>query len=414
MIKKSFSFLKTMFGLGVLIGLIFSPLTTSHAGGTNGAASSAATILPATVLATNVPAGAYFKIQMNWQATHSLAQHYKVFVHLEDAQGRMVAQADHEPDIATDSPDWRGKISYAITASFPTNTFDGDYRVVAGLYDKGDRVELLAAPGVKSLPWFAYEIGVVHVDHTAPKPRADTEGALTLDLTGYKTTFEEKFTTQLDVSPHGPGTRWTAHTPWNGDFGDAAFADPTNGFPFTISNGVLRIEARKEANGRWRAGLLASNDREGHGFSQQYGYFEMRAKLPAGDGVWPAFWLSSSPVGASPNIEIDVMEFYGDPKGSYMSTVHVWKPGPHRGIGHQVVTRPLEASDDFHRYGVMVTAEWITMYFDGVEVWKTKTPLEHQRPLMLLLNLALGGGWPIEHTPNPSFMDVDYVRVYAK
>ena len=314
----------------------------------------------------------------------------------------------------SDSPGWRGKISYAITAGFPTDIADGDYHVVAGLYDKDDRAELMAAPGVKTLPGFAYEIGIVRVDRAAPRPRADTEGAATLDLTGYKMTFDEEFSAPLDVSAHGPGTRWTAHTPWNGDFGDAAFADPTNDFPFTLTNGGLRIEARKDANGRWRAGLLASNDRAGRGFSQQYGYFEMRARLPADAGVWPAFWLSSSPAGASPNVEIDVMEFYGDAKGSYMSTVHVWKPGPHRAIGHQVVTRPLEASNDFHRYGVMVTAEWITMYFDGVEVWKTKTPPEHQRPLMLLLNLALGGGWPIGHTPNPSFMDVAYVRVYAR
>ena len=54
----------------------------------------------------------------------------------------------------------------------------------------------------------------------------------------------------------------------------------------------------------------------------------MRAKLPAHPGVWPTFWLSSAPPGGSPNVEIDVLEFYGDPLGSYMSTVHVWKPGP--------------------------------------------------------------------------------------
>ncbi len=73
---------------------------------------------------------------------------------------------------------------------------------------------------------------------------------------------------------------------------------------------------------------MCSNDAKGNGFSQQYGYFEMRAKLPAHPGVWPTFWLSSAPPGGSPNVEIDVLEFYGDPLGSYMSTVHVWKPGP--------------------------------------------------------------------------------------
>jgi beta-glucanase (GH16 family) len=79
-----------------------------------------------------------------------------------------------------------------------------------------------------------------------------------------------------------------------------------------------------------------------------------------------------------------------------------------------VVTRPNELSEDFHRYGVMVQPDWIRMYFDEVEVWKIRTPDEHKRPLMLLLNLALGGGWPIDKTPNPSYLYVDYVRAYAK
>src|SRR5690606_22264058 len=72
-----------------------------------------------------------------------------------------------------------------------------------------------------------------------------------LDLSGYRLTFEENFDT-LDVSAWGPGTRWIAHTPWYGDFGDAKFTDPQPGFPFTIKDGVLRIEARKGEDGKWR------------------------------------------------------------------------------------------------------------------------------------------------------------------
>jgi hypothetical protein len=94
-------------------------------------------------------------------------------------------------------------------------------------------------------------------------------------------TFSEDFDDVLSVSPWGPNTRWIAHTPWAGDFGDARFADPQLGvFPFTIENGILRIEARKDADGKWASGLLASTDPNGRGFSQQYGCFEIRAKLP--------------------------------------------------------------------------------------------------------------------------------------
>ena len=105
------------------------------------------------------------------------------------------------------------------------------------------------------------------------------EPMLPLDLSGYRMTFNEDFH-NLDVSAWGPGTRWIAHTPWNGDFGDARFADPVPGFPFTVNDGRLRIEARRGEDGKWSAGLLASTDPSGAGFSQQYGYFEMRAKFP--------------------------------------------------------------------------------------------------------------------------------------
>src|ERR1700751_6012540 len=113
-----------------------------------------------------------------------------------------------------------------------------------------------------------------------------------LDLDSFTLTFDEEFN-DLNISARSPNTRWTAHTPWNGDFGDAAFMDPRPGFPFVVENGILRIEARKGEDGKWRSGLLSSRSADGFdapGFAQQWGYFEIRAKLPAGPGVWPAFW----------------------------------------------------------------------------------------------------------------------------
>ena len=83
--------------------------------------------------------------------------------------------------------------------------------------------------------------------------------AAAIDLSSYTLTFDEEFD-RLDVSSRGPGTRWIAHTPWNGDFGDAKFADPGPDFPFTVRDGILRIEARKHGGDGWQSGLLASVD----------------------------------------------------------------------------------------------------------------------------------------------------------
>jgi len=71
-------------------------------------------------------------------------------------------------------------------------------------------------------------------------------------------------------------------------------------------------------------------------------------------------------------------------------------------------------TDDFHNYGVMVDTAFITFYYDGVELRRVKTPPEAKVPLYILVDLALGGGWPIDKTPSPSYMYVDYVRAYSK
>lgn len=237
-----------------------------------------------------------------------------------------------------------------------------------------------------------------------------------LDLSRFTLVFEDDFRT-LDVTARGPGSKWIAHTPWNGDFGDATFVDPQPGFPFQPTPGGLRIAARKGPDGHWQSGLLASVDPEGRGFTQVYGYFELRAKLPDAPGVWPAFWLDSFiPKGSTdPSIEIDVLEYYGKFPDGFQSSVHVW---PHDGQAHRVTTQTLHVPahslcEAFHTYGTSVGKDWVIIYLDGVEQWRTPTPEAHKHGLMILINLALGGGWPIDETPSPSVLEVDYVRAYA-
>ncbi len=377
--------------------------------------------MSATVSPARIPPGSFLRIGYNWKAAKPLKEAYSVFVHFIDSKGRMAFQGDHLPPVGTGTPGWLGDVGYEEKVLIPESLPEGEYKIVLGLYtQKGGRLALAAGEGVKSLGDKAYQAGSFIVDKSAPKQKADTEKAPSLNLDGYKMVFNEDFKKPLDVSAWGPGTRWIAHTPWRGDFGDAAFADPKEGFPFKIQDGALSIEARKGQDGKWRAGLLCSSDLKGNGFSLQYGYFEMRAKMPPGPGVWPAFWLTSNYSEDNPkaiddgSVEIDVIEYYGHNPSAYTATVHVWKPEPHIGYGSSIITRDGEASSGFHNYGVMVQPDWITMYFDGIEVWKAKTPKEHKRPLRMLLNLALGSGWSIDKTPNPSFMLVEHVRAYAK
>jgi beta-glucanase (GH16 family) len=215
----------------------------------------------------------------------------------------------------------------------------------------------------------------------------------------------------------GPA-RWTAHTPWNGDFGDARFADPGPEGPFKIQDGLLSITATKNLSGRWTSGLLAAGDALGAGSGTRYGYFETRMKMPSGPGTWPAFWLAAlKPANMHEgNVEIDVIEYYGQFTSAYQSVVHVWYTDKNktRGLNQKIDVPDGSLVEDFHTFGVDVSPQAIVFFRDGKPVWSHPTPPELDGPLYPLVNLALGGGWPIENTPNPSVLLVDYVHVYGR
>jgi beta-glucanase (GH16 family) len=235
-----------------------------------------------------------------------------------------------------------------------------------------------------------------------------------LDLANYRLTFSENFD-RLDISARGPGTRWIAHTPWNGDFGSARFLDPQPGGPFLTAASLLTISMRKSSDGRWTSGLIASAESKGRGFTQSGGYFEMRARLPGGAGVWPAFWLGS--VGAAPggNPEIDVLEYYGHDPASYYVNLHLWKDGKDTYNRHAKVVIPSGlAEGGFHLYGVSLYSDYVTFYMDGKVVARLPSRPEMMTPVLILANLAAGGGWPIQRMPNPSSMQIDYIRSYQR
>jgi beta-glucanase (GH16 family) len=146
----------------------------------------------------------------------------------------------------------------------------------------------------------------------------------------------------------------------------------------------------------------------------------MRAKLPKGPGTWPAFWIHSlervthAADKSRTFIEIDILEQYGHWPSKHCTAIHQWRrdnqPSIHEGGKHLV----SGMDEDFHTYGCMVTEEFITFYFDGVQLRRDKTPECGKVPLYVMVDLALGPGWPLDQTPDPSYMYVDYVRVYAK
>jgi beta-glucanase (GH16 family) len=161
-------------------------------------------------------------------------------------------------------------------------------------------------------------------------------------------------------------------------------------------------------------------------FSQTYGRFEARIKIPKGQGMWPAFWMLGTDIDTNPWPacgEIDIMENIGKEPAILHGSLH--GPGYAPGNVTASYTLPTGAlGDGFHLYAVEWEAQQVRFYIDST-LYATFTPSnlpsgspwQFNKPFFILLNLAVGGDWPGNPdatTQFPQQMLVDYVRVYQK
>ncbi len=149
-------------------------------------------------------------------------------------------------------------------------------------------------------------------------------------------------------------------------------------------------------------------------FSQSYGYFEIRAKLPKGKGFWPAFWLV--PMDASWPPEIDIMEMLGHEPSLVHHTYHYFDAkGKRQKAAGSNETRDFSSA--FSTFGIDWRPGLLIWYVDGQESFRFSGPEVTAKDMYVLLNLAVGGYWPGDPdatTPAPSTMAVDYIRVYER
>ncbi|EIZ78460.1 glycoside hydrolase family protein [Novosphingobium sp. Rr 2-17] len=183
--------------------------------------------------------------------------------------------------------------------------------------------------------------------------------------------------------------------------------------PFSISNGVLNITATKvtdsQSDSMWgydyASGLLTTKDT----FSQLYGYFEISAKLPANQGLWPAFWLM--PADGTWSSELDVMEQLSrDPTTIWMSSIA--DTNGTKAYTHEVIDIATAATE-FHKYGVLWDEDHLTYYIDGVEVGQVDTPAAMNKPMYMLVNLAVGGWGGSPGNTTTGTYSIDYVHAYT-
>jgi len=191
---------------------------------------------------------------------------------------------------------------------------------------------------------------------------------------------------------------------------------------------ALKVNDANEYGSYTSARLTTKGTRE-----FQYGRISARMKLPYGQGVWPAFWmLGSSTAGHTwPKCgEIDIMELVGGSGGKKSDrTVHGTLHGEgysgDKGItGHYQLAAGKKFADAFHVFEIEWDEKGITWFVDGTRYNRIlKTDIsrikgaawDFDHPFYILVNLAIGGGWPGKPdgtTIFPQYLYVDWIRVY--
>jgi beta-glucanase (GH16 family) len=203
--------------------------------------------------------------------------------------------------------------------------------------------------------------------------------------------------------------KWQTRFPWGRDRSSVGELQYYARDAFRQSNGILRIVAEKNPRSnsyRYNSGLISSHS----SFTATQGRFEIRCKVPAGMGLWPAFWLL--PVDTSWPPEIDVFELRGQETKTVYMNVHWSNGGAHRQDPGQF-TGP-DFSKRYHTFAVEWEPDTLTWFVDGV---RRHQVMNHspQVPMYVLANLAVGGSWakaPNAATDFPATFDIDYIRVY--
>jgi len=225
----------------------------------------------------------------------------------------------------------------------------------------------------------------------------------------------------------GDGSDFKRKTAWNGEqqiYVDPRYSGrsttPLGLDPFKVRDGVLSIVASRTPpelkpvlfDNEYISGILTTQGT----FSQKHGYFEIRAKIPVGTGVWPAFWLLADDGGWPP--EVDVMEGRGQRLGDLAMTTH-WRTsatGTVQSCGFDFWVP--NASTDFHDYGVLWEQDRLIYFVDHKPVSEIKVPIGFDDPMYMIVNLAMGAkyfvgvGFVDAQTPGTVAFEIDRISAY--
>lgn len=203
-----------------------------------------------------------------------------------------------------------------------------------------------------------------------------------------------------------------------------------------IKDGILNIVAKREKfewmgeQRDYTSGMVHARNAYGHG------RYEVRSRLPAGEGLWPAIWTFGQK-----SAEVDIMEAGMQNPVRFHASVHNWLI---KKMKHKRLKIGVDLTNDFHVYAMEWDENSIQFFFDDTKVWelcryatrrgnnprkcnvRKKSYLQQpvfppdDEKLYLIIGMAIGNettpftGTPKETTVFPNQLQVDYIRIYEK
>ncbi len=223
---------------------------------------------------------------------------------------------------------------------------------------------------------------------------------------------------------------WNIEIRWPGFVNNESQSYTDSDANIFLENGNLYIRALKDNpfdpnQPAYTSGRINTKEK----VELQYGFWEIRAKLPRGVGTWPAIWMLNSYIDSLgwPNCgEIDIMEHVGyDPNHVFFSMHNANLYGDIHGTNQQGIYELEGIENDFHTYSVEWDSSFVRAYFDGNLFFNYPKPEIHDmnswpydNPFFLIINLAIGGEWGgqqgIDNSIFPATFTIDYVRIFKK
>jgi len=184
-----------------------------------------------------------------------------------------------------------------------------------------------------------------------------------------------------------------------------------------VEGGVLKIIARREdyENKKYTSARMTTQNL----FDFTYGEVQVRAKLPQGQGTWPAIWMLGNTIDTLdwPECgEIDIMEHGNKEPGLVSSSVHL----PNENGDHYYLSGEQKIeneSSEFHVYKLKWSSSEIVFFVDDIKhhAFYSNSDMPFWKPFFLILNVAMGGHFT-DNNIDPDFisatMEIDYIRVY--